>query len=465
MERKVMNSPVGEKNRNGSLLHPYTNPVRQQQTGTTLTAKGDGVHVFDGDGKRHLDGMSGLWCASLGYSEPRLVEAARRQMELLPYHQTFDARATAPALELAERLVGLTSEFGFDKVLFANSGSEANDQAAKLIWFYFNSIGKPRKKKLIARTRAYHGVTVMSASLTGLALNHNDFDLPIDRVLHTDCPSYYHYGKPGESESDFVSRIIGNLEALIEREGADTIAAFFAEPIQGAGGVLMPAQGYFERLQEVLTRHGILLVADEVITGFGRTGQMFGSQTLGIKPDIMNIAKAMSSAYLPISATLLSKEISDAIVEGSNRQGMFGHGVTYSGHPVCAAVAIEVLNIMQEHDLVGHVREMSPLFLSRLKRMEEHPLVAQSRGVGLLGALEILKDKSRRVSFALTDGIGLVLKQAALDEGLIIRPLLDCVAICPPLVVTPPQIDELFDKLGRALDVTLRTAQARGLMA
>ena len=352
-----------------------------------------------------------------------------------------------------------------DKALFANSGSEANDQAVKMIWYYFNAIGKPAKKKLIARERGYHGVTVMSASLTGLAGNHADFDLPIgDRVLRTACPSHYHYGQPGESEEAFVDRIVAELEALIAREGADTIAAFFAEPVQGAGGVIIPPAGYWEKVQAVLRKNDILLVADEVITGFGRTGHWFGCDAYQIKPDMMTVAKALSSSYLPISATLVSARVYAGLSEGSTRNGVFSHGVTYAGHPVCAAVAIETLKIYEERDIVGNVRKRAPLFLRRLKGMESHAMVHATRGTGLIGALELVQDKATRKTFDPASGILNRVQSAGLEVGVICRPLRDTLAVCPPLIINDAQIDELFDKLGRALDLAHADARKAGLM-
>jgi len=433
-----------------SILHPYTQMQQHRQSGPLVMARGDGVYVEDSQGRRYLEGMAGLWCTSLGFSEQRLVDAATRQMQVLPYYQLFNGRATEPAIELAERLLALTAGLGMDKVLFANSGSEANDQAVKLVWYHFNALGLPNKKKIIARERGYHGVSVMAASLTGLPANHADFDLPVARVLRTDCPSHHHHGLPGESEAAFVDRLVGNLEALIEREGADTIAAFFAEPVQGAGGVIVPPAGCFERIQAVLRRHGILMVVDEVITGFGRTGQMFGSQTFGIQPDLMTLAKAMSSAYLPISATLMSKAVYDSVASGSAKHGVFAHGVTYAGHPACAAVANETLKIYAERDLVGHAQRLASQMQARLQALRAHPLVTHARGVGLIGALEIAHDLAPRV------------QAVAAEQGLITRALRDAVAVCPPLIITPAQIDELFDKMGRSLDIVHREAQAAG---
>jgi 4-aminobutyrate--pyruvate transaminase len=446
-----------------NLIHPYTPLDKFGQSGPMVIKRGDGVYVEDDTGRRYLEGMSGLWCTALGFSEQRLVEAAIRQMRELPYYQIFGGRSNEPSIELSDRLLAMTRHLGMDKALFANSGSEANDQAVKLIWYYFNTVGKPAKKKLIARERGYHGVTVMAASLTGIPGNHADFDLPVARVLRTGCPSLYHSTVPGETEDAMVDRLVADLEALIAREGADTIAAFFAEPVQGAGGVIVPPAGYFAKIQAVLKKHDILMVADEVITGFGRTGNMFGCDTYGIRPDIMTVAKALSSSYMPISATLVSQRIYEGLVEGSRRNGAFSHGVTYAGHPVAAAVAVEALKIYEDRDIVGHVRRVSPHFLSRLHALDAHPLVSSTRGVGLIGAMEIVQDKASRKTFDPASGVLAFLGTAVLSEGLITRPLRDTMAVCPPLIITDAQIDELFDKLERALDTTL--AHVRGMAA
>ncbi len=434
-----------------TLVHPYTNLDRHQEVGPFVIASGDGCYVYDDAGRRYLEGLAGLWSASLGFSEPRLVAAATRQMERLPYSQIFGGRSHEPAIDLAEALLKIAPK-GLSKVLFANSGSEANDQAIKLVWYYHNAIGKPDKKKIIGRQRGYHGVTVAAASLTGLAPNHVDFDLPIARILHTACPSHYHHAEPGESQGAFVERIVDELEALIEREGPDTIGAFFAEPVMGAGGVIVPPEGYFERLQAVLKRHDILFVADEVITGFGRTGNMFGCETYGIQPDILTCAKALSASFLPISATLVSEPIFEAMVAESRKLGTFGHGFTYAGHPVSAAVAIETLKIYEERDIVGHVRSIAPHFQARLKAFAEHPLVGEARGVGLVGALEFVRDKATKAPFDPAGTVGPAVQAAVLEEGVILRAIRDAIAICPPLIITEAQIDTLFDALGRGLD-------------
>jgi 4-aminobutyrate--pyruvate transaminase len=448
-----------------NLIHPYTPLNTFGATGPMVIRKGDGVYVEDDQGNRYLEGMAGLWCTALGFSDQRLVNAAIKQMKDLPYYQIFAGRSNEPSIELSERLLAMTRHLGMDKALYANSGSEANDAAVKVIWYYFNAMGKPNKKKLIARERGYHGVTVMAGSLTGIPGNHADFDLPVDRVLRTGCPSLYHYGRPGETEDQLVDRLVADLEALIAKEGAETIAAFFAEPVQGAGGVIVPPMSYFPKIQAVLKKHHILMVADEVICGFGRTGNMFGSDTYGIQPDIMTVAKALSSSYMPISATLVTKEIFDGLVKGSERNGAFSHGVTYAGHPVASAVAVEALKIYEETNIVGHVQKISPRFLQRLSALQSHPLVSATRGVGLIGAMEIVQDKATRKPFDAASGVMAHLGNAVLEQRLITRPLRDTMAVCPPLIITEPQIDELFDKLGRALDHTLGFAREKKLVS
>src|SRR5277367_6449499 len=325
-----------------TTIHPYTNLKVHETEGPLVITGGDGVFVRAEDGKKYLEGLAGLWCASLGFSERRLAEAAYRQMLKLPFYHTFAHKANDVGIELAEKLMSI-APVPMSKVFFVNSGSEANDTVVKLVWYYNNALGRPKKKKILARNKGYHGVTVASASLTGLPNNHRDFDLPIANILHIDCPHYYRYQEAGETEEQFASRLADNLEKLILTEGPDTIAAMIAEPVMGAGGVLVPPKTYFEKIQKVLKKYDILLIADEVICGFGRTGNMFGTETFGLKPDMMVVAKALSSAYLPISGVLMTDKIYQALVAESEKIGTFGHGYTYSAHPVPAAVALETL--------------------------------------------------------------------------------------------------------------------------
>ena len=446
-----------------TVIHPYTNLEQHKVVGPTVIARGEGVYVYDDAGKRYLEGMAGLWSTSLGFSEKRLVEAAMRQMEKLPTYHIFNGRSNEPMIELADALLKIAPK-GLGKVLFANSGSEANDQAAKLVWYYNNAIGRPRKKKIISRVRAYHGITVFSGSLTGLAPNHTDFDLPVGGVLRTDCPSHYLYGLPGEGERAFVDRLVGNLEQMIIREGPDTIAAFIAEPVNGAGGVIVPPRDYFPRVQEVLRRYDILFIADEVITGFGRTGNMFGCETFGIEPDIMTVAKALSSAYLPISATIISEKIAEAITAHSGKLGNFAHGFTYAGHPVSAAVGVETLKIYAERDILGQVRKVGPYLQEKLQALAAHPLVGEARGVGLIGAVHIVADKASRAALPPAAGIGPLIQQSAMDRGVLLRAGPDAVYVCPPLIITRAEIDELMDALAAALDDGYAEASRRGLV-
>lgn len=426
-------------------------------------SRGEGVYVYDDSGKKYLEGMAGLWCASLGFSEPRLVAAATRQMQRLPTYHIFNGRSTEPTVELAEALLRIVPK-GLERVLFANSGSEANDQAAKLVWYYHNAIGKPRKKKIIARTRGYHGVTIYAASMTGQPGNHTDWDLPLGGVLRTDCPSHYLYGEPGESEAAFVERITGNLERLILREGPETVGAFIAEPVNGGGGVIVPPPGYFARVQEILRRYDILFIADEVICGFGRTGQMFGCDTFGIEPDILTCAKALSAAYIPISATVISGKIDAALRAQSRKLGNFAHGVTYAGHPVASAVALETLRIYEELDIVGVVQAVAPHFQARLRALAAHPLVGEARGVGLIGAVQIVADKATKAPLPPGEGIGPLIQARAMERGIIVRVTPEAVYLCPPLIITSAEIDLLMDGLHAALDDGLAEARRRGIV-
>jgi 4-aminobutyrate---pyruvate transaminase len=339
-----------------------------------------------------------------------------------------------------------------------------NDQAAKIVWFYNNAIGRPRKKKIISRVRAYHGITVFSGSMTCLLPNHNDFDLPVGGVLRADCPSHYLFGLPGESERAFVDRLVNNLEQMIIREGPETIAAFIAEPVNGAGGVIVPPRDYFPWVQEVLRRHDILFIADEVICGFGRTGNMFGCETFGIEPDIMTVAKALSSAYLPISATIISEAIAEAITRHSGKLGNFAHGFTYAGDPVSAAVAVETLKIYAERDILSHVKKVGPHPQEKLQALAAHRLVGEVRGVGLIGAVHIVADKASRAPLPPAAGIGPVIQQSAMDRGVLIRAAPDAVYVCPPLIITSAEIDELIEALSAALDDGCAEATRRGLV-
>src|SRR6516225_9318843 len=444
-------------------MHPFTNARRLESEGPFVITRGNGISIYDEQGRDYIDGLAGLWCASLGFSEKRLAEAAYKQMLELPYASTFGQRSHPKVIELAEKLISLMP-VPMSKVFFNNSGSEANDTAAKIVWYYNNAIGRPRKKKIIGRMKGYHGITVASGSLCGLPFVHQDFDLPIANIRHTDCPHYWRYGKPGESEDDFSTRMAENLDALIEHEGPGTVAAFIAEPVQGGGGAVIPPRGYFAKVQEVLRKHDVLFIADEVICGFGRTGNMFGCETFGIEPDIMTVAKALSSAYLPISATIISEKMAEAITAHSGKLGNFAHGFTYAGHPVSAAVAVETLKIYAERDILAQVRKVGPYLQEKLQELAVHPLVGEARGVGLIGAVHIVADKAARAPLPPAAGIGPLIQQSAMDRGVLIRAAPDAVFVCPPLIITRAEIDELIETLSAALDDGYAEAVRRGLV-
>ena len=443
-------------------VHGYTNLKTHEQRGPLIITSGSGIRVTDDTGKSYIEGLSGLWCTSLGFQEDRLVEAATAAMKKLPYYHGFAHKTAEVTIDLAEKLISI-APVPMSKVLFANSGSEANDLAIKVIWYFNNALGRPEKKKIISRNRAYHGITVATGSLTGLAPIHGDFDLPIDRILHTDCPHYYRGAEDGETEEEFASRCAENLEKMILDEGPDTVAAFFAEPIMGAGGVIVPPATYFEKIQAALKKYDVLLLADEVICGFGRTGNMWGTQTLGMKPDMLTCAKALSSAYIPIAALMISEPIYQALVQQSEKLGLFGHGSTYAGHPVAAAVALETLKIYEERNIVEHVRTVAARLQDGLRKFAEHPLVGEVRGLGLVAGIELVRDKATKAPFDAKQGVGLYFQARAEEEGLIIRPIGDNIAICPPLITVEDEIDEILGCLERALNATATWVEENGL--
>jgi 4-aminobutyrate--pyruvate transaminase len=434
-----------------TLVHPYTNLATLRETGPLVLERGKGVWVYDTEGKPYIEGLAGLWCTSLGYGNEELVETAREQMLKLPFTHLFGGKSHDPAIELAETLKEM-APMPVSKVFFGSSGSDANDTQVKLVWYFNNAIGRPRKKKIIARLKGYHGVTIASASLTGLPNNHIDFDLPIANILHTSCPHHYRFGLPGETEEEFATRMAQELEDLILREDPDTVAAFIAEPVGGAGGVTVPPAGYYEKVQAVLARYDILFIADEVICGFGRLGTMFGSTTMGMKPDTMSLAKALTSAYFPLSAVLIPSRIYEAMLDESRKIGTFAHGYTYSGHPVGAAVGVKTLEIYERDDILGHVQKLLPTFWRRLDRLRDHPLVGEVRGKGLVAGLELVADKSTKRAFDPKLAVGARGVAAVQGEGVILRNLGDTLAVCPPLVITAAEIDELFDRIERGLD-------------
>lgn len=445
-----------------SLLYPTTNLTQVEQLNIV---RGEGIYVYDDKGNRYLEGLSALWCAALGYGNDELIDAITTQLRTLPYSHMFGGRTHPLAMKLADTL-GEMVPVPDAKIFFANSGSEANDSHVKMLHYYFNVIGQPKKKKIIALERSYHGVTVAAAALTGLPVMHTHFDIPVDAlgILRASTPHYYHGQRDGESETGFVQRLVQELEQLIEKEGAETIAAFIAEPIGGAAGVVVAPDSYYPAVQNVLRKHDILFWADEVICGFGRTGNDFGSTTMGIKPELMSLAKQLSAAYIPVSAAIIPGFMYEAMREPSNQLGIFGHGYTYTGHPVAAAAALKAIEIYQRENLFEHAATMGDYMQWRLREFADHPLVGEIRGKGLIAAVELVANKERRESFA--DGkVGAMAKQFCQDQGLLIRAVSgNCLAFCPPLIINDEQIDEMISMFEAALKQTLDYAHNHNLM-
>jgi 4-aminobutyrate---pyruvate transaminase len=436
-------------------LHPYTQLRDHERDGPLVIVRGEGVQVFDEHGKAYIEGMAGLWCASLGFSEQRLADAAYRQMSTLPYYHSFSGKVPGPVTALVEAMIKW-APVPMARVLFANSGSESNDTAFKLVRYYNNAKGRPLKKKIIARNKGYHGVTAAAASMSGLASMHQNFDLPLPGIVRVSCPHFYQFSLPGETEAQFVDRLAQELEDTILREGPDTVAAFIAEPVQGAGGVIIPPAGYFAKVQAILKKYDILFLVDEVITGFGRLGQAFGTQVFDLKPDMIAVAKMLTSAYVPMSALYLTDEIYQTIADASASIGVFGHGYTYSGHPLACAVALETLRIYETDQVIPHVQKVAPRLQQGLQKFRDHPLVGAVRGMGLIGAIELAAEPAQRKPFDPKRGVGAYLVARAQAHGLILRVLMgDVIAFSPPLIISESEIDAMLQRTQLALDDTL----------
>ena len=456
----IANSPEARDLANH--MHPYTNPVALKAQGAHIINKGEGVFVHDNQGKSYIEGLAGLWCASFGFSEPELVKAATKQMSELPYYHSFTGKTVNPAIDLAEKLIKIAPN-NLEKAFFCNSGSEANDTAIKMIWYYHAALGKPEKNKIISRKRAYHGVTLAAASLTALPYVQDGFGLPLDFAKHTASPHYFLDAHDGETEADFVVRIMRELEEMIETEGAETVGGFFAEPVMGAGGAIIHPKGYFEALQPILKKHDILLVADEVICGFGRTGNMWGCDTYNIKPDIVTCAKALSSAYLPISAVLLSGEVVKGVEEQAAKLGVFGHGYTYSAHPVPAAVACRTLELMEERDIINHVRRVAKVFHERFAALGHYDSVGDVRSVGLIGGMEFVAEAGTRKKIDPKHKFAPQVMGMIQEGGVIARAVpLDGIALCPPLIISEDEINMMFDRIESVMPAVDKLAASLG---
>jgi putrescine aminotransferase len=430
-------------------LHPFTDTKALNEQGVRVITKADGVWLWDSEGKKLLDGMAGLWCVNIGYGRSELREAAARQLDEVAYYNTFFQTSTPPVIELSEML-GEVTPAGFDHVFFANSGSEANDTIVKMVRFYWHTMGKPEKSTIISRDYAYHGVTMAAASLSGLTPMHTKFGLPLAGFEHIEAPYWYRHGG-GLSPDEFGLKAARALEDRIKAIGPDKVGAFIGEPIMGAGGLIVPPATYWPEIQRICRAYDVLLIADEVICGFGRTGEWFGCDSFGIEPDFMTLAKGLSSGYLPISALMVHDRVAGPIIE---KGGEFVHGFTYSGHPVASAVALENVRILRDEKIVETAgADTGPYLQARLRELADHPLVGEVRGMGMVAGLELVKDKATHDSFDPDLKVGVTCRDAALENGLIIRAIRDVMVFSPPLVISKAEIDELVAIVRKALDI------------
>ncbi|KZL04579.1 Omega-amino acid--pyruvate aminotransferase [Pseudovibrio axinellae] len=441
-------------------LHPFTDTQSLNAKGTRIITRAEGVYLWDSEGNKILDGMAGLWCVNVGYGRKEIIEAVHRQMQQLPYYNTFFQTSHPPAIALAEKIAKLAPG-DLDYVFFAGSGSEANDTVVRMVRHYWASKGKPTKKTIISRHNAYHGSTMAGASLGGMSAMHAQGGLPIPDITHINQP--YWYAEGGDMDpAEFGLARARELEQEIERLGADNVAAFIGEPIQGAGGVIIPPETYWPEIQRICREHDILLVADEVICGFGRTGHWFGSQTFGFKPDLMPIAKGLSSGYLPIGAVVMSEDVAQGFI---THGGEFCHGFTYSAHPSACAAALANLEILESERLPAKVAtDTGPYLAERWQTLAEHPLVGETRICGLIGALELSPDKKRRAPFEAERGtVGTICRDHCFATGLVMRHVGDTMVISPPLVISHSEVDELIEKVHRALDLTSADIALQGI--
>jgi len=437
-------------------VHPQTSLRRHRDSGPVIIDRGEGAIIYDDTGKPYIETVAGLWCASLGFSaSERIAQVAYDQLRKLGYYHTYRHRAHEASIDLAEKLIQI-APVPMSKVLFQCSGSEANDTAIKLAWYYQAGMGRPQKNKIIGRRNGYHGNTVAAVSVSGKPDMHADFNLPLPMMRHTEFPHYYRQHEEGESEEAFATRMADALDALISAEGADTVAAFFAEPVMGAGGAIIPPNSYFAKVQAVLRQHDVLFIADEVICGFGRTGNWWGSNTFALEPDMLTCAKALSAAYQPISAVLINEKMHQVMLAQSDKLGSFAHGYTHSGHPVATAVALEVLKIYEEMDINGRARRLGRRMLDGLMRFSDHPLVGDVAGVGLIAGIELVEDKRTRAGYAPVGRAGKIVDRLGHEHGLVLRVIGDRIAFAPPFVISEGEIDQMLVGLGHTLDAAHR---------
>ncbi|WP_186156411.1 aminotransferase [Burkholderia gladioli] len=446
------------------FFHPFTALGDHERNGPIVITAGEGVWLTDARGNRYIDSMAGLWCVNVGYGRPEIGEAMREQAQVLPYYHAFASMSNEASIRLAQQLIEM-APVPMSKVFFGNSGSDANDTQIKLVWYYNEARGLPNKKKIIARDRGYHGVTLATAGLTGLKGLHNGFGLPLPFIRHTTAPHRLWQAAPGQSDADFSAKLAADLEALILAEGPDTVAAIIMEPVMGAGGVIVPPAGYYEAMQRVLDKYDVLLIADEVICGFGRLGKPFGTEVFGMKPDLITVAKGITSAYVPLSASLVSEKVWRTIVEGSNRLGVFGHGFTYSGHPVAAAAALANLALIEREGLVAQAGARGELMHRLLREtFADHPAVGDVRGLGLMGAVEFVAKREPAQRFDPALKVAGRIAKAALGHGLITRALPegDSIAFSPPFVISGGEVAEMVARARKAVDQVFAELKAEG---
>jgi putrescine aminotransferase len=440
-------------------LHPFTDTQALAAKGARVIARGDGIHIEDNDGKRYLDAMSGLWCVNLGYGQQPLIEAATRQLNELAYYNCFFQTTTPPAAELAELLASVAPP-GFKHVFFANSGSESNDTNIRLVRRYWDLMGQPQRRVIISRKNAYHGSTIAAGSLGGMAYMHDQGGV-IPDIEHIQQPYWFEHDR-SISKAEFGMVAAGWLEEKILEVGPDKVAAFIGEPIQGAGGVIIPPETYWPEIQRICDKYGILLISDEVICGFGRTGRMWGCQSMGTRPDLITFAKGVTSGYVPLGGVMVGERVAKVLIE---KGGDFNHGYTYSGHPVACAVAIANLRLLQELDVVRTVREeLAPRLARHFSDLQDHPLVGSAETFGMMGGIHLVKDKASNTPFPAEQEIGMLCRGICFDNGLVMRAVGDRMVIAPPLIMTPPQMDVMTALIHRCLDLTHEQAVANGWM-
>ena len=433
-----------------SVLHGFTDLKNLDSLGPIVLNQAKGIYVYDQNGKKYLDANSGLWNSVVGFDHPRMIETAKKQYEKFSGYHSFFGRISEPAVQLADKLIEI-SPFSRGKVFFTNSGSEANDTTVKLLWFINRRKGNPQKRKIITRINSYHGVTAVSASMTGKPYN-SEFGLPLEGFIHSACPHYWKFGNEGESEEQFTLRMGQDLEDIIQKEGPDTIAGFFAEPVMGAGGVIPPSQGYFDIVQKILKKYDIPFIADEVICGFGRTGNLWGSQTYNIQPDIIIASKCITSGFFPLGAVILGERMTQQMMDASYEAEEFFHGFTAGGHPVGCALALEAIDIIINEKMIENVQRLETIFMGGLKKFEELDHIGEARGVGLMGALEMVQDKKTKRSFDGSISIGEKVANKCIENGLICRPLGPSIVLCPPFITSDDEMEIIFDTLNKTLN-------------